>query len=521
MTIGKGPAMPDRAHVLAITFVAVVVVAGTCCSPAPPKGLSDAVYYDKVYGAWLGKCIGGALGMPLEGWRYPDIEKQYPEITGYVGYFTDTWKGWSGCLDIIEVPRDQLWHKSSLRVSVPRFDPAASYALPIIGISHECATAVASWEIRDMRILGPKADLRFGADDWQPGEGCAWCGPRTARFDYDGKRAWVRLKPEQARRLALKPHDIITLAFQARWLSGDNRVGVAFDYRSRDKRKGFGPDDDATYQVVGLHALEAYGPDLSTRQIAAEWCEHLPDISTSLAEGLALERMRKGIWPPASGEHPIGEAIGGQMKGEIWGLISPGRPQLAAEYARRDGVVAHCRNGVYGEQFIAVMMSGAFYQKDVRKLLELGLRHLPRDSKYAGVIGEVIRWHDRYPDWRDTRRVLLAKYPNICNPVYAEAGIVALALLYGGGDFEKSICIAAACGSDTDCNTASVGALLGCIHGARAIPAKWTDPVDDEFRCFARGLEQWRISDLARRICAAGRKALAHHGRALKFSQPR
>jgi len=342
--------------------------------------------------------------------------------------------------------------------------------------------------------------------------------PGVARLDYQGERAWIRLAPERARQLSLKPGETITLNLQARWLSGDTRFGIAFDYRKRGARTGFGPDDDTTYQIIGLHTLEAYGPDISCKQIGAQWREHLPDISVALAEGLALERMRTGILPPASGEHPIGEAIGGQMKGEIWGLVCPGCPDLAAEYARRDGVVAHCGNGVYGEQFIAVMISSAFHERDVRRLIDLGLSRIPRDSKYAAVVREVIAWHDRYPDWRDTRRVLLAQHPDICNPVYGEAGIVVLALLYGGGDFERSICIAASCGNDTDCNTASVGALIGCIIGAHAIPKKWKDPVDDDFRCFARGLEQWRISDLARRICAAGRQVLAYHGSGQRFT---
>ena len=490
----------------------------TICHAAGRRALSDDVYYDKVRGAWLGKCIGGALGMPLESWRYWDIEKQYPAITGYVGYFTEQWNGWSGILAAAEIPRDGLWHRLSLEAKIPAFDTGASFAVPIIGMTHEFSTQPAAWEIRNLRIARPENDLRLDAVNWQPGECCSWAEGAVVRFDFDGKRAWTRLTPERARRLALRPNDAIVFAFEARWVSGDNRIGIALDYRSHEKRKGFGPDDDTTYQIIGLHALETYGPDLSCTQIGAAWCEHLSSISTSLAEGLALERMRQGILPPESGEHPVGEAIGGQMKGEIWGLVCPGRPDLAAEYARRDGVVAHCRNGVYGEQFIAVMMSAAFHESDVRKLLNWGLRHIPADSKYAEVIREVIAWHDQYPDWRDTRRVLLQKYPNICNPVYAEAGIVALALLYGEGDFEKTICIAASCGSDTDCNAATVGALLGCIHGGRAIPAKWADPVDDDFRCFARGLEKWRISDLARRICAAGRRVLQYHGDGARFT---
>jgi hypothetical protein len=59
---------------------------------------------------------------------------------------------------------------------------------------------------------------------------------------------------------------------------------------------------------------------------------------------------------------------------------------------------------------------------------------------------------------------------------------------------------------------------LGCIHGARAIPVKWKEPVDDSFRCFAKGLENWKISDLARTICADGRKTLGSHGGGIKFT---
>jgi len=485
---------------------------------SPARRLTDAEYYDKVRGAWLGKCIGGALGMPVEGWRYPDIEKRYGKITRYVGYFTDTWAGWSGIVRTAKIARDGMWHRSTVRVQVPQYDASASYAVPIIGMSHEFSTAPGAWEVRDLRITRPKVEFSSDAANWQAGDSCAWSAADIARFDYSGQRSWLRLEPDRARALALKAGDEIVLTMDARCVSGDNRIGFAFDFRSREKRKGFGPDDDTTYQIVGLHAVETYGPDLSCKQIGAEWCEHLPDITEALAEGLALKRMRAGIAPPASGEHPIGEAIGGQMKGEIWGLLCPGRPDLAAEYAHRDGVVAHCRNGVYGEQFIAAMMSAAFVEKDVRRVIDWGLRHIPADSKYAGVIREVIAWHDQYPDWRDTRRVLLVKYPDICNPVYGEAGIVALALLYGDGDFEKTICIAASCGNDTDCDTASVGALLGCIYGAHAIPAKWTAPIDDQFRCFARGLETWRISELAVRICAAGRRVVAYHGSGVRFS---
>ena len=57
-------------------------------------------------------------------------------------------------------------------------------------------------------------------------------------------------------------------------------------------------------------------------------------------------------------------------------------------------------------------------------------------------------------------------------------GIVMIGLLYGEGDFEKSITIAMNCGEDTDCTVATVGAIFGILYGEDSIPEKWIKPID-------------------------------------------
>ena len=494
---------------------------------ASVNGVPDRAYSDKVRGAWLGKCIGGALGMPLEGWNYRDIAARYPKLDGYVGYFHPSQVGWSGMLQTVRIPKDGGWTHLQFRVRTPEFDTAAACASPILGMSLEESTAPGVGEVRNLRILrpGPGGSLVFNSDNWLARNCCVWTGGQQAdqqsvRFDFDGARSWLKLHSEGTHVLDLKPGQELLISCDARWISGDNRIGLALDYDSRGPRKGFGPDDDTSYQVMALHALKVYGPDLDCQQIGREWVERCPDISVWLAEGLALKRMKEGILPPKSGEHEIGEAIGGQMRGEIWGLVCPERPDLAAEYARRDAVVSHCRNGVYGEQFVSAMMSKAFTEKDPARLIQIGLQHVPADSQLAATVRWVIDMHAKNPDYHDTVREIVAKYPNPCNPLYPDAGIVTLALLYGGGDFEKTILIAASCGSDTDCDTATVGALLGCIKGAKALPEKWTAPVDDSFTCFAKGLENWSIRDLARAICEQGRRVTTFHGDGTRFTKP-
>ena len=50
-------------------------------------------------------------------------------------------------------------------------------------------------------------------------------------------------------------------------------------------------------------------------------------------------------------------------------------------------------------------------------------------------------------------------------------------LLYGGGDFSKTLEISARCGQDSDCNPASAGGILGTILGYSKIPDFWKNPV--------------------------------------------
>ena len=74
-----------------------------------------------------------------------------------------------------------------------------------------------------------------------------------------------------------------------------------------------------------------------------------------------------------------------------------------------------------------------------------------------------------------------------------------LGLLYGEGDFSKSIGIAVMGGWDTDCNGATVGSVLGAILGASALPIQLTAPLNDRLRSALVGFDDSKFSDLAAR----------------------
>ena len=66
--------------------------------------------------------------------------------------------------------------------------------------------------------------------------------------------------------------------------------------------------------------------------------------------------------------------------------------------------------------------------------------------------------------------------------VPSNMGIVAIGLLYGEGDFAKSICTAVNCGEDTDCTGATAGSIFGILHGMDAIPESWKAPIGKNIR---------------------------------------
>ncbi len=274
---------------------------------------------------------------------------------------------------------------------------------------------------------------------------------------------------------------------------------------------GFGPDDDTLYQVANLLLLEEQGPTITSQDIADKW---LASFSVFEAQNcgravrVAERLLQEGVRPPESGQHEMGEFMGGQMKGEFWGYVLPGNPAAAAEYGRMDAEVAFHTDGIYGEMFMAALTAEAFFESDPRKLLRAGLEVIPEDCDYARCIRDVIQWHEQWPDdWEKAHEQIDAKWApegDKNRRVFPNNAVNALALLYGGGDFDTTIGIAVMAGWDTDTNAGDVGPVMGIILGPGAIAEKWTDPIANTFRCDVRGAETWNIDELARRTAAVG-----------------
>jgi hypothetical protein len=207
-------------------------------------------------------------------------------------------------------------------------------------------------------------------------------------------------------------------------------------------------------------------------------------------EHTAYLRLKDGVSAPESGSialngKTVAEQIGAQIFIDGWAMIAPGAPELAAELAMRAGSVSHDGEAIYGAQLLAAMESAAFLTSEIDRLLDTGLSVIPGDSIIATMIADIRAWHREESDWRVARAKLDERYGydiygGNCHMV-PNHGLIVLALLFGGGDFSRSLSIVNTGGWDTDCNSGNLGALLGIMHGLEGIDAgpDWRGPVAD------------------------------------------
>ncbi|MBB6669106.1 ADP-ribosylglycohydrolase family protein [Cohnella nanjingensis] len=263
--------------------------------------------------------------------------------------------------------------------------------------------------------------------------------------------------------------------------------------------KNFAADDDANGPYYFLRALydDAADRDVTPNDVARAWLNYAREgvgmfwwggygVST---EHTAYVNLKNGISAPRSGSiaqngRVIAEQIGGQIFIDTWGLVNPGNPAKAADFGEAAARVSHDGEGVLGARFFCAAIARAFETSDIRVILDAALAQIPADSLYARVARAVLAFHAEHPDdFRACREMLerdwgYDKYKGVCH-IIPNAGVCVLAMIYGQGDFNRTVEIATMCGWDTDCNAGNVGTVLGVAAGLEGIADKYRRPIND------------------------------------------
>ncbi|MGC0328660.1 ADP-ribosylglycohydrolase [Streptomyces sp. SAI-170] len=261
-------------------------------------------------------------------------------------------------------------------------------------------------------------------------------------------------------------------------------------------------DDDVDYAILGLHLLERHGFGFSTEQVGDLWLLSLPYLQTFTAERAAYRNLANGLRPPltATFDNPYQEWIGALIRADVYGWTCPGRPSRAASLARRDAVLSHTGNGVYGAMWAAALISAAFTAPSVRDAVDQALAVIPGGSRLARTVRRVTSLHESGLSWEDTLDTLTEETAGLgWIHTVPNAAVLTAGLLYGAGDFTRTIALTVRGGLDTDSNGATAGSVAGVLTGAQAIPAHWKDPLEDTVRTAVFGFDGVRISELAER----------------------
>lgn len=261
------------------------------------------------------------------------------------------------------------------------------------------------------------------------------------------------------------------------------------------------PNDDLDLQLLWIDVLQHKGTVINSCDLADAWVEKCWYPFSEY--GYFLKNYMRGIKPPYSGivnNSFFKEGMGCPIRSEIWGIISAGNPDLAADYAYMDACLDHADNSVYAEQFLAAVESTAFFENDMDKLIEIGMKYVPADSKLAKCFRRIIDVYKTGADWLSARRIVLNEYshPDFTN-VVQNLGFTLIALLWGRGDMRDTINIALKCGYDTDCTCASAASIVGIIKGYKGLGTEITDLIKDYFIC---GINIERKSDSIRDLAA-------------------
>ena len=246
-------------------------------------------------------------------------------------------------------------------------------------------------------------------------------------------------------------------------------------------------DDDTCFELLYADVLAA-NADPTPAQIGQEWRDHILPNTFYIANRQARYLMERSFIPPQTGSinnNMHWYAIDSQITTESIGAMTPGMRQRASDLTGRFASVSNEGFPVHAAQFYAAMYAAGATESNVEALVDLGLEVVPHTSRTYQIIDDVRTWfqqdrQDGTLDWRATQTKIYDKYGggSQSNGRYynwiessVNTAMTTMALLYGGGDFKKTVEIGVQGGFDSDCNPATAAGLVGMIKGYSNLPA--------------------------------------------------
>lgn len=249
-------------------------------------------------------------------------------------------------------------------------------------------------------------------------------------------------------------------------------------------RYGGMADDDTIMEWLLVEEISKIKRLPTTTELGKVWVENLN--YRNYGEGRhAVEQFEKGIEPPYhldidSGipftEYSKDWGICAQIYSEVLGLLTYECPEKLRNLALMYGSMLNRREGCEAAVFAAALQNGAMRFSSVSMILDYAYSLLDKDTVFYR---ELVRARDvaeKCSDWREARKLFLSGLPEhqIADAI-PNSGLFVIALIFGEGDFAKTMSLSIELGYDTDCTACTVGGIMGALVGEKAIPSRWKD----------------------------------------------
>ena len=249
--------------------------------------------------------------------------------------------------------------------------------------------------------------------------------------------------------------------------------------------------DDVYMDLTFLETKLKYDLDAPVDEYAKAFA--YADYKLWHANQAARYNILNGRGAPDSGHwmyNPHADDIDFQIEADFIGMLYPGQVNKASELSDRIGHIMNYGDGWYGGVYIGAMYCLAYVCNDIPTIVTEALKTIPEGTKFHSTISDVIKYWKQYPDdWKQCWFEVTNRHANdvgcpegVWNGFNIDATInsafVVIGLLYGGGDFYKTMDISTRCGNDSDCNPASAAGILGVMYGYNAIPDEWKKGVE-------------------------------------------
>ena len=255
-------------------------------------------------------------------------------------------------------------------------------------------------------------------------------------------------------------------------------------------------DDDTDIEYVYCHLLNQHQTHMLTgHQIRDGWMSHINSyIWVSDAEARSL--MDDGYTTPQTGMLALNELalmIDAQLTTEIFGIYAPGMADMALQMSNLPMSTVATGYATHAAQYFVLLYSLASdvdpnlpRKEQILWLADEARQYIPDTSKSADIYDFVKADYLANPDkddWESTRDEIYIRYQRDASlygfryqmwyesSINFAAGI--MALLYGEGDYKKTVKIGTLSGWDSDNSTATLGGLLGFMYGYAELVAQF------------------------------------------------